>query len=375
MANNKPNSHTESKLEEGYDLATNTNFQNSSPNKNYAHSNRIPVNAREKDLSTDIKNLSTESNRDYENSPGFIKYTQTVEKNLLTFEYVTEWADITAFLSKLAKVFSSFETFNIIPEKDIVAKRLAQCLNPALPTGVHQKALSVYDQIFQKIGKAQLNHDLRIYATGIFPYIRNASIATKGMAIDILKSHVLPVVINNNEHLKSFLIAVLSGIERDKSDVSINCTDILKTIEKKVGSEIFIKSLFSVLVSSPRDREETLKFLISCLPDFTTPNELLQISGGNCSQFVKGLCLSLIDSDVMTVRFSLELLVSKFPIEKHLFTFDQFIAIFKYSSQAVLRKDMSLNRRLFSLWLGPSDNRQQQRIYFIKNSLKYLTLA
>ncbi|OMJ15705.1 Protein dopey-1 [Smittium culicis] len=349
MANNKLNSQLESKLDEGYDLATNINFQNGSPNKNYTHN--------------------------FQNNPGFIKYAQTVEKNLLTFEYVTEWADITAFLSKLAKVFSSFEAFNIIPEKDIVAKRLAQCLNPALPTGVHQKALSVYDQIFKKIGKAQLNHDLRIYATGIFPYIRNASIATKGMAIDILKNHVLPVVINNNEHLKSFLIAVLSGIERDKSDVSINCTNILKTIEKKVGTEIFIKSLFSVLVSSPRDREEILKFLISCLPDFTSPNELLQISGGNCSQFVKGLCLSLIDSDAMTVRYSLELLVSKFPIEKHLFSFDQFITIFKYSSQAVLRKDMSLNRRLFSLWLGPSDNRPQQRIYFIKNSLKYLSLA
>src|SRR5712672_1387302 len=30
-----------------------------------------------------------------------------------------------------------------IPRKVIVAKRLSQCLNPALPTGVHQRALDV----------------------------------------------------------------------------------------------------------------------------------------------------------------------------------------------------------------------------------------
>jgi hypothetical protein len=42
--------------------------------------------------------------------------------------------------------------FKDIPHKTIVAKRLAQCLNPALPTGVHQRALDVYSHIFSVIG-------------------------------------------------------------------------------------------------------------------------------------------------------------------------------------------------------------------------------
>ena len=33
-----------------------------------------------------------------------------------------------------------------------MANRLAQCLNPSLPSGVHQKSLEVYTYIFSMIG-------------------------------------------------------------------------------------------------------------------------------------------------------------------------------------------------------------------------------
>ncbi len=39
-----------------------------------------------------------------------------------------------------------------IPHKSLVAQRLSQCLNPALPAGVHQEALKVYTYIFSLIG-------------------------------------------------------------------------------------------------------------------------------------------------------------------------------------------------------------------------------
>jgi hypothetical protein len=42
--------------------------------------------------------------------------------------------------------------YSEIPRKLIVAKRLAQCLNPALPSGVHAMALDVYGQVFSMIG-------------------------------------------------------------------------------------------------------------------------------------------------------------------------------------------------------------------------------
>lgn len=42
--------------------------------------------------------------------------------------------------------------FKEIPRKLVVSKRLAQCLNPALPTGVHQRALDVYAHILAVLG-------------------------------------------------------------------------------------------------------------------------------------------------------------------------------------------------------------------------------
>lgn len=50
------------------------------------------------------------------------------------------------------QTFQSYMQFKEIPRKLIVAKRLSQCLNPALPTGVHQRALEVYTHILAVLG-------------------------------------------------------------------------------------------------------------------------------------------------------------------------------------------------------------------------------
>ena len=50
------------------------------------------------------------------------------------------------------QTFQTYNQFKEIPRKVIVAKRLAQCLNPALPNGVHQRALDVYSHILAVLG-------------------------------------------------------------------------------------------------------------------------------------------------------------------------------------------------------------------------------
>ena len=103
--------------------------------------------------------------------PKYKKYTQQVEKCLSSFDSVHEWADFISFLKQLLKVrsyndvrtedgrahtllqtFQSYQQFKEIPRKLVVAKRLSQCLNPALPNGVHQRALDVYLHIFAVLG-------------------------------------------------------------------------------------------------------------------------------------------------------------------------------------------------------------------------------
>ena len=72
-----------------------------------------------------------------------------IENILGTFDTMNDWADLIEFLSRLLKILLlNMPSIGNVPRKSLVAKRLMQCLNPALPSGVHQKTLEVYATIF-----------------------------------------------------------------------------------------------------------------------------------------------------------------------------------------------------------------------------------
>lgn len=89
-----------------------------------------------------------------------------VDKALKSFEYTSEWADLISALGKLNKVLLSHMKFPVIPRRIKISKRLAQCMHPALPSGVHLKALETYDIIFKCMGTNRLSHELFIYSAG-----------------------------------------------------------------------------------------------------------------------------------------------------------------------------------------------------------------
>ena len=66
--------------------------------------------------------------------------------------------------------------YPIIPRRILISKRLAQCMHPALPSGVHQKALETYDIIFKCMGTNRLAAELFIYSAGLFPLLANAAL-------------------------------------------------------------------------------------------------------------------------------------------------------------------------------------------------------
>ena len=94
----------------------------------------------------------------------FKRYQASVDKALAKFENVAEWADFISFLTRLLKALqTSSASYQVIPTKLVVAKRLSQCLNPALPSGVHTRALEVYMYIFTAIGVDGLRRDLQVW--------------------------------------------------------------------------------------------------------------------------------------------------------------------------------------------------------------------
>jgi hypothetical protein len=82
------------------------------------------------------------------------RYANGVERALASFESPQqEWADYISFLGRLLKALQARPAeIRTIPDNYTVAARLAQCLTPALPPGVHRKAIDVYNFIFEAIG-------------------------------------------------------------------------------------------------------------------------------------------------------------------------------------------------------------------------------
>ena len=69
-----------------------------------------------------------------------------------------------------------------VPHKGLVAKRLAQCLDPMLPSGVHQKALEGYAYVFSTLSVSSrtffLLHHLKVNRVERWPLTRFITLST-----------------------------------------------------------------------------------------------------------------------------------------------------------------------------------------------------
>nr|CAD7588635.1 unnamed protein product [Timema genevievae] len=163
-------------------------------------------------------------------------YVSAVDKALKSFEYTSEWADLISALGKLNKVsylnshgilfvLLTYMKFPVIPRRIKISKRLAQCMHPALPSGVHLKALETYDIIFKCMGTNRLSHELFIYSAGtinlklclcfagLFPLLGHAAMNVRPSLLTVYESHFVPLGERLRPGLSGFLSGVLPGLE------------------------------------------------------------------------------------------------------------------------------------------------------------------
>ena len=71
---------------------------------------------------------------------------------------------------------------------------------------------------------------------------------------------------------------------------------------------------------------------------------------------IQAICQSLQDSSVLVQRHALELLLTGFPMHNSQLTRPDMVKIANATIKVVLRRDMSLNRRLYAWLLGTDAN-------------------
>lgn len=324
------------------------------------------------------------------------KYASGIERALSLFETaLQEWADYISFLSRLLKALQARQAnIKTIPSKALVAKRLSQCLNPSLPSGVHQKTLEVYSYVFSVIGRDGLSKDLPLYLPGLASTLSFASLTVRAPFLELLETYFLKLEARSlRPAMKSVILGLLPGLEEETSEDFDRTLKLLESFKIAIrtpesrelttihatGDEFFWQCFFLASITSQSRRPGALAYLVRTLPKLgnhlspTDPagkekgedggeDELSEELSSLVTSPEPGLLLrcfaaGLTDEQILIQRGFLDLLVTHLPLHSKVLQKrvkpEDLELLLKAAVGVVTRRDMSLNRRLWAWFLGP----------------------
>ncbi|CAI7563870.1 unnamed protein product [Penicillium crustosum] len=321
------------------------------------------------------------------------RYASSVERALSLFDNaLQEWADYISFLGRLLKALQSHPPDQpVVPHKVLVSKRLAQCLNPSLPSGVHQKTLEVYTYIFGLIKLEGLSHDLPLYLPGLAPTLTFASLTVRPLFLSLVEGYIVdlePWAIR--PALKSIILALLPGLEEETSDDfeptlrtfnklrdAAGQLETQRTSEAGASGQYFWQCLFLASITNPSRRLGVLAYLNRYLPKLGIADRRPSTAGGNDPQnippevlaaadsvilpepglLIRCVASGLSDDQLLVQRNFLDLLVTHLPLSSPILqnkiAASDLRTLVVAAVGVVTRRDMSLNRRLWAWFLGP----------------------
>uniref|UniRef100_A0A673WYB4 DOP1 leucine zipper like protein B n=1 Tax=Salmo trutta TaxID=8032 RepID=A0A673WYB4_SALTR len=285
--------------------------------------------------------------QELQNDYRYRSYAAVIEKALRNFESSSEWADLISSLGKLNKALQSNLRYSLLPKRLIIGKRLAQCLHPALPSGVHIKALETYEVIFKIIGTKWLAKDLFIYSSGLFPLLGHAAMAVKPALLTLYERYYLPLQRALLPSLQAFITGLLPGLE-EGAEVYDRTDALLLRLSMLVGQQVFYGALWGSVLVSPLVRLPASLFICRVVLDM-----LYNLSVCLCLSVSVCLCLSVCLNMLEILLFFFSLATCLDPTQGSIpMTREDTITVVSAASLTLLRRDMSLNRRLYAWLLG-----------------------
>uniref|UniRef100_A0A5F8G5C0 DOP1 leucine zipper like protein A n=1 Tax=Monodelphis domestica TaxID=13616 RepID=A0A5F8G5C0_MONDO len=255
-----------------------------------------------------------------------------------------------------SQVLQNNAKYQVVPKKLTIGKRLAQCLHPALPGGVHRKALETYEIIFKIIGPKRLAKDLFLYSSGLFPLLANAAMSVKPTLLSLYEIYYLPLGKTLKPGLQGLLTGILPGLE-EGSEYYERTNTLLEKVAAAVDQSAFYSALWGSLLTSPAVRLPGITYVLSHLNRKLSMEDQLYIIGSDIELMVEAVSTSVQDSSVLVQRSTLDLILFCFPFHMSQATRPDMIRILSAALHVVLRRDMSLNRRLYAWLLGPRSTR------------------
>ncbi|CAO3632308.1 unnamed protein product [Cunninghamella echinulata] len=131
------------------------------------------------------------------------------------------------------------------------------------------------------------------------------------------------------------------------------------------------------MINDTNLRSPCLNYLLLRLPKIINKEDVALVLGGpeNLGLMVRAFSATLMDHQLLVQRGILELLVQNYPLQYRTLGHEDLVILMKSALSIVLRKDMSLNRRLYAWLLGSDSSSQNQLKYFHLYSEKAATQA
>lgn len=171
--------------------------------------------------------------------------------------------------------------------------------------------------------------------------------------------------------------------------------NILDRLSETVTQAFFLQNLWLVLLTAPTARGTAVAYLsrrfpklkdqagktalcsyIACVCRLTCRYlDVTSIVGRDVGLMVRAFAASLEDDDNLVRRGILELLTQSFKLDSQPFKqthADDQQTLMKAASGVVLRKDLSLSRRLYSWLLGTAESSEEQIKYLRQHGLELL---
>eukprot|EP00002_Diphylleia_rotans_P025783 TRINITY_DN5114_c0_g1_i4.p1 TRINITY_DN5114_c0_g1~~TRINITY_DN5114_c0_g1_i4.p1 ORF type:complete len:2006 (-),score=388.98 TRINITY_DN5114_c0_g1_i4:487-6504(-) len=284
--------------------------------------------------------------------PKYRLYKDEIIRVLQSFDDVGEWADLIKSIQKLFKVIHRSTEFQFIPESLTVAKRLAQCLNPNLPSGVHIKALETYELIFGK-NKDHLSQDLILFSSGLFPFFQYASTQVKPKVLHLVLTYYVPLGTNIGLALPGLVQCLLPGLEEENTQPYESTLEIFNQLSEGPTREMFFKAMWRCLLfSSSTSRLCALNFFLQKFSKATSIASLDEMRPEKGDLVVPAMIHVLQDQNVLVLRTALELLALHFQIHHSNFTEEEYVSLLRAASRTLLRREMAISRRFYCWILG-----------------------
>ena len=281
------------------------------------------------------------------------------------------WSDLLPITKEILQLLTKKTdeiNFSKLSNKLLLAKRLAQCLNPECPGGVHEVVLDIYYLILHNIvfhNETCLMDNLGIYACGLFPFFPNASINNKMKFMEkiIVNCFLCFRADELTLCLPGLLTSLIQGLDDNNDMAKEKIYTTFNDLMNKVTENVFYGIYWTLILRNKLLRASGIKFLYENIikySDYEKKKEdekkeyISNVYPNINTVVVNALCQVIEEKDIPTVRTGMDFIITRLPLSKsnNLIKDEAKITLLMSSLKLLIKNDYSTLRRLKNLILG-----------------------